>query len=298
MTRRIPRGLTIAPRTAVLTAAAAALCLAVIVPSAVASSASTTTRPTRPAATQARKTASKPTIVLVHGAFADASGWSAEIRYLTAHGYPVIAPANPLRGLLSDASAIRGVLATIHGPVVLVGHSYGGAVITNAAIGAPNVKALVYVSAFLPKKGESASHFTDPKFFPGSLLSNKTLLFRPIHNALAPHGKDVDVYINPVDFRAIFAGDQSRTKAAVLAAEQRPVAGFAYYQPSGRPAWAKLPSWDLISLNDKAIPPAAQEFMAKRAHAHVLAIHSAHDSLISHPGEVDKLIVEAAHSIN
>jgi pimeloyl-ACP methyl ester carboxylesterase len=295
---RASRGVRIAPKTAVLTAASAALCLAVIVPSAIASSASTTSKPTRAAATQAAKATAKPTVVLVHGAFADASGWSAEIRYLTAHGYPVIAPAVPLRGLLSDASYIRSVVATIHGPVVLVGHSYGGAVITNAAIGAPNVKALVYVSAFLPKKGEAAAKFIDPKLFPGSLLSPKTLLERPIHNPLAPHGKDADVYINPVDFRAVFAGDQSKTEATVLAAEQRPLSAFAFYQPSGRPAWKKLPSWDLISLNDKAIPPAAQEFMAKRAHAHVTAIHSSHDSLISHPQTVDKLIVTAANSIS
>src|SRR3954453_5269123 len=124
----------------------------------------------------------KPTIVLVHGAFGDASGWSAEINYLLSHGYPVVAPANPLRGLASDATYIRKVLAQIKGPVVLVGHSYGGAVITNAARGAANVKALVYISAFLPAKGEPAAEFTDPTAFPGSLLSRSTLSIKDTVN--------------------------------------------------------------------------------------------------------------------
>ena len=258
-------------------------------------SAQTTSRHSQASSKLAHRDA-KPTIVLVHGAFADASGWSSEISYLTRHGYPVIAPSNPLRGLLSDASYIRSVIATVEGPVVLVGHSYGGAVISNAARGASNVKALVYISAFVPKKGEPAAKFIDPTLFPGSLLSPDTLLFRPIHNDLAPGGKDSDVYINPASFRAVFAGDQTKKAAAVLAATQRPLSAFGFYQASGKPAWRRLPSWDLISLEDKAIPPSAQKYMAKRAHAHTTAIHSAHDSLITHPKAVEKLIVKAARS--
>jgi pimeloyl-ACP methyl ester carboxylesterase len=241
----------------------------------------------------------KPTIVLVHGAFADASGWSAEIQYLTSLGYPVIAPANPLQGLASDAQYIDSVLATIPGPVVLVGHSYGGAVIAAAAVKAPNVKAMVYISAFIPEQGRPASYYTDPANFPGSLLSQTTLLIRPFYNAtlagVPGTNNDGAVYINPANFQAIFAGDQSPAQAAVMAAEQRPVSGAAYNEPSH--AAAKLPSWDLVGLEDRAIPPAAERYMAQQAHAHITEIHSAHDSLISHPGVVDDLILQAAHSI-
>ncbi|MGI3786185.1 MAG: alpha/beta fold hydrolase [Janthinobacterium lividum] len=251
----------------------------------------------------------KPTIVMVHGAFADASGWDAEIADLTKLGYPVMAPANPLRGVASDAAYIDGVLATIPGPVVLVGHSYGGAVIATAANKAPNVKALVYVSAFIPEKGRAASYYTDKKYFPGSLLGDPdALVIRPTYNPTRPAApttpgttpdptapNDADVYINPTRFRAIFAADRTKTQAAVMAAAQRPVSGAAYNEPTG-PA-AKLPSWDLVSLDDKAIPPAAQQYMAQQAGARITAIHSAHDSLITHPRVVDKLILQAATGI-
>jgi pimeloyl-ACP methyl ester carboxylesterase len=243
----------------------------------------------------------KPTVVLVHGAFADASGWSQEISFLQHAGYPVIAPANPLRGVASDAEYVRSVLKTVTGPVVLVGHSYGGAVITNAAVGAPNVKALVFISAFVPDKDDSAAQFTDPANYPGSLLSDATLVYRPTTNPAAvsdknPAGNDVDVYINPASFRAVFAADLPAGKAAVLGASQRGVSGFAYTEKSGAPAWKTIPSWDLVSLDDKAIPPPAQQYMARRAGAHTVAIHSAHDSLISHPDAVDTLIVQAARA--
>ncbi len=240
----------------------------------------------------------KPTIVLVHGAFGDASGWNAEVAALTKRGYTVLAPADPLRGVASDASYIRHFLATIKGPVVLVGHSYGGMVITNAAVGAPNVKALVYVSAFIPAKGDPAAYFTDPANYPGSLLGSTTLLFRPTVNPAVKGGKDTDVYIAPTAFHAIFAGDQSARRAQIMAAEQRPVSLAAYTEKSGVPAWSSRPSWALISLEDKAIPPAAQEFMAARAGAHVTLVHSAHDSLVSHPATVVRLIVQAATSVS
>jgi pimeloyl-ACP methyl ester carboxylesterase len=239
--------------------------------------------------------AAKPTVVLVHGAFADASGWSAEIKFLTERGYPVIAPADPLRGLSSDAAYIHDLLATVKGPVVLVGHSYGGAVIASAAVGASNVKALVYVSAFIPQVGRAPIEYITAPEFPGSLLSQTTLLLRPIANPLT--GKaDSDVYIQPADFHAIFAADQTATKAGVLAAEQRPLT----YSGFGETAKVRAtqPSWDLVSLNDKAIPPAAQLLMAKAAGAHVTAIHSAHDSLITHPDVVDSLILKAIRSIH
>jgi pimeloyl-ACP methyl ester carboxylesterase len=289
MSRDLGRKIHRAPRRAVVAAVVLLTSIGVVSVTVTSSAAAA------PAATSA-----KPTIVLVHGAFADASGWSAEIQYFSKLGYPIIAPSNPLRGLASDARYIDGVLATIPGPVVLVGHSYGGAVIAAAANNAPNVKALVYVSAFIPEEGRPASYYTDPAHFPGSLLGAKTLLFRPTYNPTLP-GKatvdnDADVYINPASFGAIFAGDQSATKGIVLATEQRPVSGAAYNEKSV-PA-AKLPSWDLVSLDDKAIPPAAQLFMAKAAGAHITAIHSAHDSLISHPWVVDHLILDAVHSIH
>lgn len=238
----------------------------------------------------------KPTIVLVHGAFADAGGWSAEVRFLTRHGYPVIAPATPLRGLTSDADYLRSVLATIPGPVVLVGHSYGGMVITNAARGASNVRALVYVSAFIPDANESAAELQG--LHPdGVLLNEKTLLARPVDNPYAG-GKDADLYINPADFRAVFAADQTPQAAAVLAATQRPVTNFAFNQKSGAPAWADLPSWAIVGREDRAISPVTEALMARRAGAHTLVIDSAHDSLISHPREVDRQIVAAADSVH
>jgi hypothetical protein len=168
-------------------------------------------------------------------------------------------------------------------------------VITDAVQGDANVKALVYVSAFLPAQGETAAQFTDPADYPGSLLGPSTLLLRPTTNPAAG-GADQDVYIDPADFRAVFAADQSPQKSAVMAAEQRPVSLHAYTEKAAAPAWATLPSWDLISLDDKAIPPAAQQFMARRAHAHTVSIHSAHDSLISHPDAVDDLITRAARA--
>ena len=307
-------------------AVAAALCLSalVAVPSANAAAASPLSAigrmsvATKAAAGTAPSTVStaavKPTVVLVHGAFADASGWSAEIGYLTKLGYPVMAPANPLRGVASDAAYLDGVLATIPGPVVLVGHSYGGAVIAAAANKATNVKALVYVSAFIPERGNAASYYTSAKF-PGSLLLDPdALVVRPTYNPTLPPApapapapaptapgalptpNDADVYINPARFHDIFAADRTPAQAAVMAAQQRPVSGTAYNETTG-PA-AKLPSWDLVSLDDKAIPPVAQQYMAQQAGARVTAIHSAHDSLITHPQVVDSLIVQAAASIS
>lgn len=278
-------------RTRAAAAVAGAASLAAVAAVATTGLASATAQPTH------RHQHVKPTIVLVHGAFADASGWSAEIAHFQREGYTVIAPANPLRGLASDAAYLHSVLVTITGPVVLVGHSYGGAVITDAVQGDRNVKALVYISAFLPQRGEAAAFFTDRANYPGSLLSQSTLLFRGTTNPAAG-GADQDVYINPADFRAVFAGDQSPRRAAVMAAEQRPVSLFAYTEQAAAPAWATIPSWDLVSLDDKAIPPAAQQFMARRAHAHTVGIHSAHDSLLSHPHAVDDLITSAARSIS
>lgn len=234
-----------------------------------------------------------PTIVLVHGAFADASGWSAEITSLEEAGYPVIAPADPLRGLTADSDYIRALLATIPGPVILVGHSYGGAVITNAARGADNVVALVYVAAFVPAEGTSVATAYDQTRYPGSLLTADSLDVRPVPNAVAPGGMDNDLYIKTNLFRKIFAGDQTKQTAAVMAATQRPLSYFAFTENSGDPAWKTIPSWDLVTLDDRAISPGGQSFMARRAGSHITKIHSAHDVMISHPDAVVNLVETA-----
>ena len=247
-------------------------------------------------AASAAPTTPRPTVVLVHGAFADASGWSAVVRILQGAGYPVIAPANPLRGLTADADHIRSVVATVPGPVILVGHSYGGAVITNAARGAGNVVALVYVAAFIPDDGTSVATSYDPQTYPGSLLTPDALVVRPVANPAAPGGQDADLYIRPDLFRAIFAGDQSRDTAAVMAATQRPLSAFAFTEPSGAPAWRSTPSWDLIALDDRAISPEGQRFMAQRAGAQVHTVRSAHDVMVSHPRAVVRVVMEAAAS--
>lgn len=238
----------------------------------------------------------KPTIVLVHGAFADASGWSAEIAALQRLGYPVIAPADPLRGLTSDAAVIQSVLQTISGPIILVGHSYGGAVITNAARSVPNVKALVYVAAFLPDEGQSIATAYDPVAYPGALLGPDTTTVRPVPNAAAAGGSDLDIYITPADFGRVFAGDLSRSRAAVMAAQQRPLSLTANNQVSGPPAWKTIPSWDLITLDDRAISPGGQRFMARRAGAHVFQVHSAHDVMVSHPAAVLAVVLAAVRA--
>ncbi|HET7821624.1 MAG TPA: alpha/beta hydrolase [Ornithinibacter sp.] len=236
----------------------------------------------------------RPTVVLVHGAFADASGWSAVVRILQAAGYPVIAPADPLRGLTADADHIRSVVATIPGPVILVGHSYGGAVITNAARGAANVVGLVYIAAFIPDEGTSVATSYDPQAHPGSLLTPDALVVRPTANPVAPGGQDADLYIRPDLFRAIFAADQNRDTAAVMAATQRPLSAFAFTEPSGAPAWGHLPSWALITVADRAISPGGQRVMAARAGAEVSTVTSAHDVMVSHPEAVVRVIRKAA----
>lgn len=235
----------------------------------------------------------KPTIVFVHGAFADSSGWDAEISALQRLGYPVLAASDPLRGLTSDADYVRSILVTISGPIVLVGHSYGGAVITNAARGVANVQALVYVGAFVPDQGESIATVLDPDTYPGALLGTATTDVRPFPNPAAPGGTDADIYIKPADFRSVFAADVPARTAAQMAATQRPLSFTADTEPSGAPAWKTIPSWDLITLNDKAIPPAGQRFMAQRAHAHIATVRSSHAVMVSHPRAVVGIVLDA-----
>ncbi len=235
----------------------------------------------------------KPTIVLVHGAFADASGWAGVITRLEDHGYTVLAPANPLRGVPTDSAYIASVLATISGPIVLVGHSYGGEVITNAATGNHNVKALVYIAAFAPDAGETSGGILAK--FPGSMLSPSNLILRPFPQPDGTTGEDA--YINPAVFQEAFCADCSHVTAAVMAATQRPAALATLSQPSGVPAWRTIPSWYLVASQDHAIPPAAERFMAARMHAHTVQIDSSHAAMVSHPGAVTDLILSAAQAV-
>ncbi len=220
----------------------------------------------------------KPSIVLIHGAWADGSSWSGVIQRLQEQGYTVYAPPNPLRGLTSDSAYIASFLQTISGPIILVGHSYGGAVITNAATGNPNVKALVYIDAFAPDQGES--------------LATQVFNFVPLT------GGDVDLYIKPSLFPSCFANDLPPNEGAVLASTQRPFALSALSQTSGVPAWKTIPSFYLVGTIDRAIPPFAQLFMAHRANATIVEVRGSHLVMISHPRAVADLINQAVQTVS
>jgi pimeloyl-ACP methyl ester carboxylesterase len=233
----------------------------------------------------------KPTIVLVHGAFADASGFGAVTSRVQRRGYTVIAPANPLRGPASDAAYVASVMRTISGPIVLVAHSYGGAVISEAATQVPNVKALVYLDALALDAGESNLDIAER--FPSKILP--ALRSRPFPQADGSEG--MDLYIDPARFRSVFAADLPARLVARMAAAQRPISLAAGQEKSTEPAWKTIPSWYLIGRQDQIFTAAAQRFMAKRAGAHVTEINSSHASYISHPAKVTKLIIRAARSV-
>jgi pimeloyl-ACP methyl ester carboxylesterase len=231
--------------------------------------------------------AAKPTVVLVHGAFADSSSWSSEIQFLQAKGYPVVAVANPLRDVASDSAYLLSVLKTISGPIVLVGHSYAGFPVSAAAAADSQVKALVYVAAYIPDQGESPSDLTYK--FPGSELQGSNLVERT-----EPGG--TDIYINPADFGAVYAGGLSKSQIAVAAVTQRPITASALGDPATVNPPASVPKWEIVALEDHAIPTQAEIFMANRAHAHIVTTHSGHDVPAARPGVVDSVIVQAAQS--
>ena len=230
----------------------------------------------------------KPTVVLVHGAFAESSSWNPVIAKLLAKGYPVVAVANPLRGVKSDATYVANALDAIKGSVILVGHSYGGNVISNVVTAKGKIKALVYVSGLAPELGESASALSAK--FPGSTLG--PTLAPPV--ALADGNKDL--YILQDKFHAQFAADLPATAAQLMAATQRPITQAALNEPGGAPIWKTIPSWFLYGSLDKNIPPAVHAFMAKRAGAKkVVEVQGAsHVVMMSHPDALVDLIDAAA----
>lgn len=231
----------------------------------------------------------KPTIVLVHGAFADASGWSDVFHALTSRGYTVYAPANPLRGVAADGEYLRAFLSTIEGPVVLAGHSYGDCVITNASAGVPAVRALVYIAAYTPDEGET---LTDAGTLGGGSTDlTKHLLLRPYPGAAEG---DADGYIDPEYFHELFCADVDARLARFMAFGQRGVAVSGLVTPSGVPGWRTIPTWYMVAANDATIPPEAERAMAARAGAHTVEVASSHVAMISHPHEVTELIVAAA----
>jgi pimeloyl-ACP methyl ester carboxylesterase len=230
----------------------------------------------------------KPTIVLVHGAFADTSSWNGVIKTLEKDGYPVVAAANPLRGVASDAQYIGNIVSSIKSTVVLVGHSYGGSVVSAAANGHDNVKALVYVSAFAPEAGETAVALTGK--FPGSTLG--PTLAAPVKLS----GGGTDLYIQQDKFHDQFAADVPQADAKLMAATQRPVTESALNEASGDPAWKHISSWFIYGDKDKNIPPQSLAFMAERAHSHqtVVVKGASHVVMVSNPEPVARLIESAA----
>jgi pimeloyl-ACP methyl ester carboxylesterase len=241
----------------------------------------------------------KPTVVFVHGAFADGSGWSGEVERLQREGYPVIAPANPLRGVSSDAAYVASVLDTVTGPIVLVGHSYGGVVITNAAAmtkNANNIKALVYIAAYIPDVGQAAKDLTP---LPGSQIvlplpgvTAPTVILRPCPPANC--GAGFDAYIDPANFRQVFAADLTAQQTAVMAATQRPASLVALLEPSAFAAWKSIPSFALVATADNAIGTANVRAMAQHAGAHIVEVKASHAVLVSQPNAVVRLIHAAA----
>jgi pimeloyl-ACP methyl ester carboxylesterase len=235
----------------------------------------------------------RPTIVLVHGAWADASGFTGQIRALKDRGFRAIGFANPLRALADDARYLADFLRSLTGPLVLVGHSYGGAVISAAATGNEQVKALVFFSGWMPDEGESIAQVFE-KNSEGSLVGPA---IRPLPFT-GPEGSEggQDLYLDPEEFHAAFAADVDRGTSDVMAATQRPWTGAAFGEPSGPPAWKTLPCWYLLCTEDRAIPAALQRFMAERANARIQEVSASHASMVSQPEAATQIILQAAES--
>ena len=233
----------------------------------------------------------RQTIVLVHGAYADSSSWNGSIDALRRAGHAVIAAANPLRGIESDAAYLSSVLDSIDGPIVIAGHSYGGVVMSHAAEGNPNVTALVYVASFLAEPGETLVELVTK--FPGAELGGAAL---PVPYPTADGGTAPDLYIDQERFPALFAGDVDADVAQRMAVTQRPLALAAFEAPATRAAWRSIESWVLLARQDLAVPAELSRWMAERANAHLVEIDASHAVTVSQPGAVADLILEAAET--
>lgn len=234
----------------------------------------------------------RPTIVLVHGAWADGSSWNSVTERLQHQGYTVKVPPNTLRGVATDSANLKAYLKTIKGPIVLAGHSYGGVVISSAATGNKNVKSLVYIDAYIPDKGETVAQLTGAQ--PGSALNvpDSSTVFNTV--PIPGGGGNVDLYVKPELFSKIFGAGINPSQAAVLADSQRPLAAGALNELSGAPAWKSIPSWALIGTADEVLPPAEQRFLTHRAHAHTVQVDAPHLSMVAKPDAVTHLISDAA----
>ncbi|HXI79238.1 MAG TPA: alpha/beta hydrolase [Verrucomicrobiae bacterium] len=226
----------------------------------------------------------RPNLVLVHGAWADGSSWSGVIKRLQASGYAVRAPQFPLTSLADDVARLRQVLAFQDGPTIVVGHSYGGQIMTALGSDAPNVVGLVYVAAFGLDQGESL----------GALLSQGPVTPALKHIFTDQRGY---VWLSEEDFVGHFAGDVDREQARAMWAVQQALAGSAFNDVMGVPAWKSLPSWYVVATNDEAIPPDAERQFAARMGATTIEVPASHVAMVSHPGEVAGLIERAAESV-
>ncbi|WP_431279405.1 alpha/beta hydrolase [Leifsonia poae] len=236
---------------------------------------------------------STPTVVLVHGAFADAGSWNGVTERLLAAGVKVLAPANPLRGLISDSDYITSVLSQVEGPVLAVGHSYGGAVITNAALEAGNVVGLVYVAAFAPDEGETLGEREGD--------SRDSVLSAALLPRMYPTGggeSAAELYVDPAKFHEVFAADVPEVQSGVLAAAQRPVAAAAFDEKTRSAAWKTLPSWAVVATGDKAAGADVILSMAQRAKADILELEGSHVIMISQPHAVTEVVLKALKAVS
>jgi pimeloyl-ACP methyl ester carboxylesterase len=233
-----------------------------------------------------------PTVVLVHGAFADGSSWAGVIERLQRRGVTTVAVANPLRGIAVDSAYVASVLTQMSGPVVLVGHSYGGAVISNAATDADNVVALVFVAAFAPDEGEMLGQVEG-----GSKDSVLNSALVPRRYPTADGGSAVEFFIDPAKARDAFAGDLSDEQAALIAAVQRPVAELGFSEPNGPPAWKSRPCWAVVATGDRAAGTDVVRSMAERAGATITEVEGSHVIMVSQPDVVANVILEAVAAV-
>jgi len=235
-----------------------------------------------------------PTVALVHGAFADSSGWNGVIRRLTAAGVRAQAVSNPLRGIAADSAYVAGALAQLPGPVLAVGHSYGGAIITNAAVRAGNVVGLVYVAAFAPDEGEKLIEIENG--------STDSVLNTALVERQYPTGQGTETAtefsIDPAKFHAAFASDVSPEEAALMAATQRPVSAFGFVEPNGPPAWKTLPCWAVVATGDKAAGSDVVRSMAQRAGMTITEIEGSHVAFITNPKAVADVILQALEAVS